>query len=183
LEALVIVAIIGVIVIIAIAAFGGMLRRYRLNKDAREVMAAMSVARIKATSANFNYKFTFDLSTNSYQVTGDEPLGPNRAYNAAYDANGNGVRDTDTVFKTTRSLQYSTFSVNGITNPLPNGIDPSTVPTTTVSVEFNPYGVVVSANNERCVVLKIGSDAQAVCAETGGLLRLYRDDSGWAQLF
>ena len=183
LEALVIVAIIGVLLLIAIAAFGGILRRHRLNVDAREVMAAMSIARIKATSANFSYTFTFDCVNNTYQVSGDEPFGPNKLYNAAFDANGNNVRDTDTVFKTTRRLQYSTFSTTGVTTPLPSGVDTSSVPGTTVSVVFNPYGVVTSADNERCVVLQLGKDSQAICAETGGLLRLYRDDGGWIPLF
>ena len=183
LEALVIVAVIGVLVIIAIAAFGNMLRRHRVNIEAREVLAAMSIARVKATSANFNYTFTYDRVNNTYQVSGDEPLGPNRLYNAAFDANGNGTRDTDLVYKTPRRIEHSTFATTSVTNPLPSGVNASSIPANTVSVEFNPYGVVVSAANERCVVLQLGTETQAVCAETGGLLRLFRDDGGWAQLF
>jgi hypothetical protein len=59
----------------------------------------------------------------------------------------------------------------------------SSIPANTVNIEFNPYGVVVSPDTQRCVVLQLGSQTQAVCAETGGLLRLYRDDGGWSQLF
>ena len=183
LEALVIVAVIGVLVVIAIAAFSNMLRRHRLNTEAREILAAMSVARIKATSSNFNYKFTFDRVNNTYQISGDEPFGPNRLYNSAFDVNGNGTRDTDLVYKTPKRLEHSAFATTGVTDPLPSSINLSAVPANSVNVEFNPYGVVVSAANERCVVLQLGSDAQAICAETGGLLRLYRDVGGWGQLF
>jgi Tfp pilus assembly protein FimT len=184
LEALVIIAVIGVLVIIAIAAFGNILRRQKLSTEAREVLAAMSVARVKATSANFNYTFTFDRTNNSYQISGVEPFGPNRLYNAAFDANGNGAQDTDVVYRNPRQLQYTTFTTTSVPDPLPSGVSAGSVPANTVSVVFNPYGVVVSADNERCVVLKLGSDSQAVCAETGGLLRLYRGEgSNWVPVF
>jgi Tfp pilus assembly protein FimT len=183
MEALVIVAIIGVLLLIAIAAFGNILRRQRINGDAREVMAAMSIARIKATSANFPYTFTFNRTNGTYQVSGVEPLGPNRQSIPAYDANGNGIRDTDTVFDTPRSLQYSTFDTTGVTNPLPNSVDPSSIPANSISITFNSYGVVTSVTNERCVILKLGTETQMVCAEAGGILRLFRDDGGWIQVF
>jgi prepilin-type N-terminal cleavage/methylation domain-containing protein len=184
MEALVVIAVIGVLAIIAIAAFGNILRRQKLNTEAREVLAAMSVARVKATSANFNYTFTFDRISNSYQISGVEPLGPDRLSNAAFDANGNGVQDTDLVYKNPRQLQYTTFTTTSVPDPLPSGVSPGSVPANTVSVVFNSYGVVISGDNERCVVLKLGSDSQAVCAETGGILRLYRGEgSSWVPIF
>ncbi len=187
LEALVVLALIAVLATMSIPALGTMLREYRLNAETREVLAAMTVARMKATSSNFNYTFSFDTVTNRYQVSGAEPAAPDGKWYPWYDANSNGVRDTDFVYADGGvKLRDSFFQLAGVPNPLPSLQDPSAVTATTLNITYTPDGFLINtADAERCVVLqnKTGQ-MESVCAEPGGITRVYRADSGnWKRIY
>ena len=187
LEALVVIALIALLTTMTIPALGRMLREYRLNAETREVLAAMTVARMKATSSNFNYTFSYDTVANRYQVSGAEPAAPDGKWYPWYDANSNGVRDTDVVYTNGGvKLRDSFFQLSGVPNPLPSGQDPAAVTATTLNITYTPNGILINtADAERCVVLQNNAGMmETVCAEPGGVTRVYRADSGnWKRIY
>jgi len=66
LEVMVVVAIIGIMTVIAIPAYLKMLPHLRLKSAARDVTSAMQLARMTAISKNTTQTISFDLGANSF---------------------------------------------------------------------------------------------------------------------
>jgi prepilin-type N-terminal cleavage/methylation domain-containing protein len=193
-ELLVVVFLIGLIAAIAYPALTRTMQEYRLNRSMREVMANIQIARMKSVSNNIEYKFEFDTSTdpNEYQVSGAESFGPDGAFHTWNDVNGNGLQDTDLLYKTPQRLLgdkdvSGEFGTSGI-SLLPDGSAVGSPPSL-ITITFQPDGTIStasSATNYPCVVLQLPQNismTQGVCVETSGLIRIYKLISGsWTEI-
>ncbi len=184
-ESVVVTTLIGFMSLVSYPALDKSLHEYRLNQTAREIMANIQLARLKAVSNNFNYSFAFSPSApNTYQVSGSEPLGPDNAFHPWNDANGNGTQDTDQVYSNPRRLPYGSLGTVGV-SAFPNGsfVDD---PPATITMTFLPDGrlnLTESATNYRCVVVQdMANQTQAVCVENSGMIRLFKySDNAWIE--
>lgn len=71
-ELLVVLVIIGVILVISVAAFGEWIDTYRLNRDAKALASEMTMARFRAVSSRQDISFTINIGTGyaaSYQFS------------------------------------------------------------------------------------------------------------------
>jgi len=172
LEALIVLAIIGIIAAISIPALTNQVQEYRLNTSAREVMANIALTRLKAITSNFKVTFTYTRGTpDTYQISGSEDQngdGFDLATQPWEDANGNGVldglRDTDndgnndatTMYSEAREIRTVSFDTNLVPNPLPSGEDPADAPASgsSVTLKYAPNGRLDSSDPIRSIILK-----------------------------
>jgi Tfp pilus assembly protein FimT len=176
-EALVVMSMLGLMGMVSFPLLNRSWHEYQMNRSCREVMANIQLAKLKSVSNNFGYSFRFSTAgSNSYQIQGSEPVGPDGAFHSWNDANGNGTRDNDQVYPTARPLSYGSFSSLGV-SALPNGSYVGSVPATIV-MTFQPDGRLdpsASATNYRCIVVQdSAAQTQAVCVENSGFVRLFK---------
>ena len=197
LEVLVVLAIIGVLAAIAVAALGSYLQKYRLNASVREIAGSLQLARVKAVTSNFNVTFAFQTAVpETYQVSGTEDRNGDGTLQVWEDMNGNngidGLADTDgdpsrlespTLYNEDRRLSYGNFGTSGVPSPLPEGDDVSLYSGSTITITFNPYGTLASYS-AHCIPLQNPRGmTQAACVNASGLVGLWEVRGGaWVQI-
>ncbi len=201
IEALIVLAIIGIVVAFSIPALGRFYLEYRLNKVAREIRANIQLARLKAVTSNFDVIFTYNLgstpSPDTYQISGTENTNGG-SLQAWEDINGNGVNDgladsdgnpangleRAALFTKDREVENCNFGTDGLSN-LPNGSSDFS-PTSPIQFTFTSKGNVTSDYTGNCISLqnKIKM-TQAVCIYPGGSSRLFKlqDNGTWQEIF
>jgi len=189
LEALVVVALIGIVLAIAIAAFGQFLQDYRITVVARRLGSAISLARLKSVSSNMTYTFNLDAG-NLYQISGTNDLNLSGSLDPWEDVFGDGTIHTDTVYSTRQELEKAIVDHQGfVGNTLPNAADVTLAMDagTVLNIVFNGSGVVTSMNdgtdNKNYILLQSGTLTRAIFVESTGVVRVFKYDSGgWLEL-
>jgi prepilin-type N-terminal cleavage/methylation domain-containing protein len=116
LEVMIVVAIIGVMAIIAIPNIISWLPHYRLRSAVRDIASNMQLARLKAISKGVEYRIVFDLDNETFQLQ-----------------RGNRAESSDTW--TPESEVIVLHSSVDIDHIMPGNINSGTI-----SKEFNPDG-------------------------------------------
>jgi Tfp pilus assembly protein FimT len=191
LEILAVVAILGFIIAIAIAAFPRYMQSYRLSTVTRRVASAITLARLKAVSTNMNYTFTLDanVTPNRYQITGTTDINANGVAEPWEDMFGTAAIENDTVYDSAQSLDSPSIGHNGVAN-LPNGSAMSLAmdPATSLSIVFNGRGVVRSMKDDtdsakEYILIQSQGLTNAIFVDDTGMVRLYKNEqSGWTEM-
>ena len=194
MEALVVVALIGIILAITIAAFSRYLQESRLHVVTRQLGSAISLTRLKAVSTNMKYTFRVqaDVDPNVYSSTGTNDLNNSGDIQPWEDVNGDGLVAVDSVYKTPQKISNNDHPVidhAGI-SILPNSANVSLAMDTgsIVSIIFNGQGQVLSMQDNSSVaknyiVIQSQGYTDAVYVDSTGFVRLYRYVSpGWVEL-
>ena len=193
METLVVVALIGFIAVITIAAFGRSLQDYRLTSATRRVGGAISLARLKALSTNMNYTFTLraGVNPNTYQITGTTDINASGTSEPWEDMYGTGSIQTDTIYTSEQSLDSPAVNHAGISGTnLPNGANVSLALDAgrTLTILFNGRGVVKSMKddtsaNKQYILIQSQGLTQAIWVEPTGTIRLYKyQNPGWTTM-
>jgi Tfp pilus assembly protein FimT len=197
---LIVLAILGVLLGIAIPALGSYAQESRLNKAVREVKANIQLARLKAVTSNFRVVFTYNLGSgtpDTFQISGNEHSGGG-ALQPWEDINGNGVNDglgdndgnaanglgRPDLYSSPRRVDYASFGTDGIST-LPNGSS-NLSPDSPITMTFDPKGDVTSDYSGNCIALEnVVKMIEAVCVYQGGYTRLFKwqANGSWQEIF
>ena len=201
IELIIVIAILGVLLAIAIPALGTYYREAKLNKAAREVKANIQLARLKAVTSNFRVVFTYNLGSggtpDTYQISGSEHPGGG-SLQPWEDINGNGVNDglsdqdgntangleRENLYSSDRRVENCSFGTDGI-SALPNGSSDLS-PSSPITLTFDPKGDVTSDYSGNCISLENEAKMlQAVCVYQGGYIRLFKwqANGSWLEVF
>ncbi|MCI0448047.1 prepilin-type N-terminal cleavage/methylation domain-containing protein [bacterium] len=201
IEVLIVIAILGVLLAIAIPALGTYYREASLNKAAREVKANIQLARLKAVTSNFRVVFTYNLGSggtpDTYQISGSEHTGGG-SLQSWEDINGNGVNDglsdhdgnsangleRENLYSSDRRVENCSFGTDGI-SALPN-LSTDLSPVSPIQFTFDPKGYAASNYGGRCIALQnTAKMLQAICVDPGGYIRLYKwqPNGSWLETF
>jgi len=186
MEALIVIAVLGVLLSITIAAFSRYLAESRLTSDTRRVAQAIMVARMKAVSTNMDYTFHMDaaVSPNAFQITGTNDTNGNSTLDPWEDVNGNGAIVTDTVYASAQKLDPPLIDHQGLST-FPLGLTSSQVMNTgtTMDLVFNGHGVTKGgAPAIHCIVLQYNGNSQAITFDETGRVRMFKYIGGWKEL-
>ena len=178
------VAILGFILSITIAAFSNYLKAYRLSTTTRQLASAIQLARMKAVSTNMTYTFNLNaaLAPNQYQITGTNNINNNLICEPWEDVFGDGAIHVDTVYDTPQSLSYGSIRTQGI-SAFPNGVSSSAVMAngTTQNLVFDGRGLLTSFGKQY-VLLQNQGFTTAIFIENSGSIHMYRfTDPGWME--
>ncbi len=175
-ESLMVISMLSMIGLVSLPLLNRTWHEYQMSRTCHEVMANIQLAKWKSVSNDFGYSFTFATLSNQYQISGTEPVGPDGAFHAWNDANGNGKQDNDRLYATARPLPYGAFSVQGI-SALPNGSYVGAVPAN-ITMKFQPDGrldPLETSTNFRCIVIQDAArQCSSICVENSGFVRLYK---------
>jgi Tfp pilus assembly protein FimT len=183
-ESLMVISMLGMMGLVSLPLLSRTWHEYEMSRICHEVMSNIQLAKMKSVASDVGYSFTYDTSSNQYQIQGSEPVGPDGVFHTWNDANGNGTRDTDRLYQTNRPVSYGAFSVQGVV-ALPNGNDVGTVPAT-ITMKFQPDGRLDPAEvatNYRCIVIQDNSrQCGSICVENSGFIRIYTNiNNHWVE--
>jgi prepilin-type N-terminal cleavage/methylation domain-containing protein len=200
IELLIVIAILGVILGIAIPALGTYAQEARLNKAARQIKANIQLARLKAVTSNFRVTFTYNLGSgtpDTFQISGREHSGGG-SLQPWEDINGNGVNDglgdndgnaanglgRPDLYASPLRVDDCSFGTDGI-SALPNGSSDLS-PASPITMTFDPKGDVTSDYAGNCISLQNAVKMiEAVCVYQGGYTRLFKIQTNgtWQEIF
>lgn len=201
IELLIVLAILGVLLGIAIPALGTYAQESRLNKAAREVKANIQLARLKAVTSNFRVVFTYNLgsgdTSDTFQISGSEHSGGG-SLQPWEDINGNGINDglgdndgnaanglgRPDLYSAALRVDDCSFGTDGI-SALPNG-STDLSPASPITMTFDPKGDVTSDYTGNCISLQNSVKMiEAVCVYQGGYTRLFKwqANGSWQEIF
>ena len=186
MEALIVIAILGILLTITVAAFGHYLQESRLTSTTRRVAQAVMLARMKAVSTNMDYTFHMDasVSPNTFQISGTNDTNGNSSLDPWEDVNGNGAIVTDTVYSTAQTLDAPIVDHQGIST-FPLGLNSGQVLAngSTLDLVFNGRGVTKGgAPAIQCIVLQYTDNSQAITFDETGHVRMFRYVGGWIEI-
>ena len=175
-ELLIVIAILGVLLAIAVPNYMDYLPKHRASGATRQLFTEMQSSKMKAISENNDYVITFDTSNNSYSIYDD---GDNNF--ATMGAETGELIKTVNISDAFSGISFGYVSGN---DPDGSGISSSVTFTgTPPSVIFRPTGV---ANKTGEVYIKPTSDIapkerqRAVTVKLTGRIRMYRHTgSSW----
>jgi len=170
LEALIVIAIIGITAVIATPSIIAMLRNIRVNGAAKNLMSELMLAKFRAISENNKYIVTFDTTNNRFSI---------------YDDNNNdGIANTNELYKTVNiGIDYPDVRYGYISGTIGTGgtaiTSSITFSGTPPSVTFNTDG---TANKNGTVYMILSQDItagsrdrmKAVTVITTGRIKSYR---------
>lgn len=170
IEMIIVIAVIGVMAIVAVPYFLGMSPRARLKSAARDIASNMQLTKMKAIRDSSAWVVQFDTGTSKYRVLSDD---------GGDDSWGTG---DDTVYKAVSLSDYPGVSFGQDCGTVPDEPNPGSTDGVSFAgdrVIFNPDGTTGSGT----VYLKNGSDTFAVgsLAATGRIKIWHNYGSGWQE--
>jgi|GEM_PF-3395560 len=194
MEILIVVALLGIILALTIAAFSRYLQEYRLSTVTRQVGSAISLTRLKAVSTNMLYTFNLqsDVTPNQYQATGTNDLNASGDLQPWEDVMGTGTVVTDTIYKTPQAIattDHPEIGHQGLTT-LPNSaaMNLATDNGTVLNIVFDGQGIRKSMKddsdvNKEYILIQSQGLTQAVYVDPTGVVRLYKYTApGWTEM-